>query len=177
MSAIAALPQKEKEMVEKLNERIKTEPTLPIPEGYIKVKEKMPVYEYKVPEEYYQVEKGEEKAICISVLDGLLSKAFGFHILEPSVSFKEVEIVRPSLPKISSKKTTYSRPSEKVGGSVDVVGIMEKADARRANEPSSRQTNRSNLPKIGYDSKPAEKKVIKPIDVEGIKEVKKLSFD
>ena len=92
-------------------------------------------------------------------------------------SFKEVEIIRPSLPKISSKKTTHSRPSEAAGGSVDVVGIMEKADARRANEPSSRQTNRSNLPKIGYDSKPAEKKVIKPIDVEGIKEVKKLSFD
>ena len=159
-------------MIEKLNKRIKTEPHIPIPEGYIKVKEKMPVYEYKVPEEYHQVEKGPEKAICISLVDEILSDAFGFHILEPTVSFKEVEIIRPSLPKTAAKKLTNIKASEPLSGSVDVVGIMDKADARRANEPSSRQTNRSNLPKIGHDSKSIEKKAIKPIDVQGIKEIK-----
>ena len=138
----------------------------------MKVKEKMPVYDYKVPEEYHQVEKGTEKAICISVIDQMLSDAFGIHILEPTVTFKAEEVIRPNLTKAAAKKIQRaSESSEK--GQVNVVGLIEKVEARRANEPSSRQTNRSNLPKIGRDTRQSEQRPMKPIDVEGIKEMKK----
>lgn len=102
-------------MVEQLNKRIKQGQHPPIPEGYVKIKEKMPVYDYKVPEEYHQVEKGTEKAICISVIDQMLSDAFGIHILEPTVTFKEVELIRPNLTKAAAKKIQRASESSEKG--------------------------------------------------------------
>ncbi len=37
------------QLIKALNEKLKKDPNYPIPEGYIKVTEKTPVYKYKVP--------------------------------------------------------------------------------------------------------------------------------
>ena len=102
------------------------------------MKEKKTIYSYKVPEEIAP-HLGESKVICVELIDELLSNAFGIHIIEPIVSFNEVQSVRPAF-----AKTRQARQAE-------AIGIMKKADEKIA--PSSRQTNRSNLPKIGQAGK------------------------
>ena len=97
----------------------------------------MPVYTYKVPEEIVP-HLGEPRVVCVELLDEILNKAFGIHVLEPVVTFKEQSAVRPSFQKSIKNKTRQA----------EAVEIMNKAE-KRANETSSRNTNRSNLPKIG----------------------------
>ena len=72
-------------MLRQLNNTVKQNPDYPMPEGFNKVKEKVPVLEYKVPESVLPV-IGESKAVVIEVLDEMLSKAFNFHVLEPLVT-------------------------------------------------------------------------------------------
>ena len=155
LSAIAALPEKERDLVEQLNQRIKEEPNYPLPEGFTKVKEKKTIYSYRVPEEIAP-HLGEAKVVCVELIDELLNNAFGIHILEPVVTFQEQQAVRPAFTKSVGKKPRQA----------EAVGIMNKADARAA--PSSRQTNRSNLPKIGQESvrqpKPAPAAVIPKVE-------------
>jgi hypothetical protein len=67
-----------------------------VPEGFLKVVEKTPVYEYKVP---LQIAKNipESRVICLEVLDSILNDVCDFHFLEPLVSFKDVLKVKPML--------------------------------------------------------------------------------
>ena len=52
------------------------------------MKEKQPVYDYKVPDEFKNL--SESRAVAVELLDELFNKALGIHILEPIVTFKEV---------------------------------------------------------------------------------------
>ena len=129
------------------------------------MKEKTPVYTYKVPEEFVP-HIGEPKAICVEMIDELLNKAFGIHILEPVVTFKEETKVKPTFQKSIKKR-------EKAEG----VRIIEETE-KRAKDTASRQTNRSNLPKIGSElsSKQEEdkpKEEAKPKVEDGSKEKEK----
>ncbi len=85
------------QLIKALNEKLKKDPNYPIPEGYIKVTEKTPVYEYKVPA--CLVDKlPESKLITIELLDDLINSALGFHFLEPVVSFEDYPKVKSMMP-------------------------------------------------------------------------------
>jgi hypothetical protein len=71
-----------------LNDKLKKDPNYPIPEGFIKVTEKTPVYEYKVPTDI-AAKISESKVIAVEMLDELVNGAVGFHFLEPMVSFED----------------------------------------------------------------------------------------
>ena len=47
--AVVGLNDDERDQLKSLNQRIKEKPDIPMPEGYLKVKERVPVYDYSVP--------------------------------------------------------------------------------------------------------------------------------
>ena len=59
-----------------------------MPEGYLKVKERVPVYDYSVPKSAQGI-IGEAKSVSVEIVDELVSKLFGFHVLEPIVTIQE----------------------------------------------------------------------------------------
>ena len=83
--AVVAMSQKDKNTIKELNEKLKTQPDLPMPEGFLKVKEKVPIMNYKVPEAALPL-IGENQAVCVEIVDDLMSKIFNFHVLEPLVT-------------------------------------------------------------------------------------------
>jgi len=56
-----------------------------MPEGFLRVKEKVPITSYTVPSVALPV-IGEAKAVCVELVDELMSKIFNFHVLEPIVT-------------------------------------------------------------------------------------------
>ena len=73
-------------LIKKLNLGLKSNPELPLPDGFSKIKEKEFDYIYSVPEYL----GGEKLKICMEILDDTLNDLFSFHILEPLVEVKEV---------------------------------------------------------------------------------------
>ena len=60
----------------------------------MKVSEKTPVYDYRIPIEI--AERLEpSKVVSIEILDEIVNNAFGFHFLEPLVTFEEFPKVKP----------------------------------------------------------------------------------
>ncbi len=95
----------DRQLVKALNDKLQSDPGYPIPEGFFKVMERTPVYEYRVPKSMYAVDEegvitdggqlSEATVLGVEVLDGFLNELFGVHILEPLVSFQELLKVRP----------------------------------------------------------------------------------
>ena len=56
-----------------------------MPDGFLKVKEKVPITDYRVPESAMGI-LGEPRAVCVELVDELVSKLFDIHILEPMVT-------------------------------------------------------------------------------------------
>ena len=81
----------------------------------MKVTEKTPVYDYRVPRDVAAKLK-ESTVIGIEVLDGILNAIFGFHVLEPLVSFEDFPKVKPIMQAV--------KPSQ-----AEAVTLMNKAKA------------------------------------------------
>lgn len=94
--AVVAMTQKDRDLLKQINEKIQEEPDYPIPDGFLKVKEKVPIYNYSVPEAAVPF-IGEPKTICVELVDELLSKLFDIHVLEPTVTMEERFRVKPSM--------------------------------------------------------------------------------
>jgi hypothetical protein len=62
------------------------DPQYPIPEGFFKVVEKTPVYDYRIPKELAS-SLPPARVIAVELLDEILNNAFGFHYLEPLITF------------------------------------------------------------------------------------------
>ena len=56
-----------------------------MPEGFLKVKERVTIMNYQVPESALPI-IGESQAVCVELVDELMSKIFDFHVLEPLVT-------------------------------------------------------------------------------------------
>ena len=67
-----------------------------MPDGFLKVKEKVPIYDYTVPKAAVEF-VGEANATCVELIDELVSKLFDFHVLEPVISMQEQYRVKPSM--------------------------------------------------------------------------------
>lgn len=66
------IPGVDQQLLRALNDKIKQDPHYPIPEGYMKVTEQMPVDEYKIPADI-AVMLQESKVISIETLDSILN--------------------------------------------------------------------------------------------------------
>ncbi len=78
---------------------MRKDPSYPVPEGYVKVSEKTAVYDYRIPNEIAD-KINPSKVVCVELLDEIVNKAFGFHFLEPLVSFEEFPKVKPVMNQI-----------------------------------------------------------------------------
>ena len=147
--AVIALTAKDKEMIRNLNQTVKEQPDYPMPDGFLKVKERVPIYNYSVPKEIHPF-IGEANAVCVELVDELVSKLFDFHVIEPVVSMQEQYRVKPSMQRSLQKD---AKPNER-GNRAEALSIIRRAEQRGSIDGvtgprESRATNRSKLPKIG----------------------------
>jgi hypothetical protein len=75
-------------LIKALNDKLRSDPQYPIPEGYMKQLERTPVYDYQIPDSI-RSQLPPSNAIVLEVLDSILNDKFGFHVLEPVVRFEE----------------------------------------------------------------------------------------
>lgn len=73
-------------MIKTANEKLEKDPNFPIPEGYIKTKEKTPVYTYNLPAKCEDI-LGNGAFLATQILDELVSDLFGIHFIEPTVTY------------------------------------------------------------------------------------------
>ena len=86
----------DREIVKRLNVLLENDPNTPLPEGFKKVVEKDIELIYAVPT---NMGIGEGKAIALGILDEILDKKIGIHILPPMISIKSVTRARGILSK------------------------------------------------------------------------------
>ena len=102
-------------MINAIEKKLKEDPSYPVPEGFRKVVEKVPVYEYALPECVSKV-LSESQNISTQVIDEILSDALGIHFLEPQVNFDSKIKVKPTI-----TKQVKHNPAE-------ALNYMKKAD-------------------------------------------------
>ena len=113
-----------------------------MPDGFLKVKEKIPVSEYKVPESATKI-LGEPRAVCVELVDELVSKLFDFHVLEPLVTMQEQYRVKPSMQR-SLQKTKGERADR-----AEALSIIRRAEEKRGSiDGSEAGRNKISLPRL-----------------------------
>ena len=68
-------------------------PTAPLPDGYVIEKEIEQVKEYKIPVAARN-NIGEAKAFAMEIIDEILGRSLGIHLLEPQISMREKSVVK-----------------------------------------------------------------------------------
>lgn len=106
----------DKELVEALDKKLQADPSYPVPEGFRKVTEKVPIYEYKLPDCAASI-LSESQVIATTVVDELLFGALGIHFLEPQVQFEIKVKVKPTIAK-----------GKKPPNPAEALSYMKKAD-------------------------------------------------
>jgi len=91
------------ELCLELNKRLQEDPTYPIPEGYSKGVEKIPIYTYRIPDSLVSV-LPESQVVSAESLDEIINELFGFHFIEPLVSMQEKARVRPKVTNLFKPK-------------------------------------------------------------------------
>lgn len=86
----------DRDVVKKLNKLLERDPLTQMPEGYKRVVDKELDIRYDVPKE---LGIKESQQIGIKIMDELLNRVFGIHIIEPQVSLKTVYRARGLLAK------------------------------------------------------------------------------
>jgi hypothetical protein len=86
----------DKALIKALNEKLANDPNYLIPEGYHKQTERIANYTFLLPETIRE-QLPESKCDSIEVLDDIINSIFGFHFLEPLVTYEEHLKVRPLL--------------------------------------------------------------------------------
>ena len=66
---------------------------MPLPEGYIIQKEVEQVKEYKIPAAARN-NIGEAKATAMEIIDEVLGRCLGIHLLEPQITMREKNVVK-----------------------------------------------------------------------------------
>ncbi|CAG9333687.1 unnamed protein product [Blepharisma stoltei] len=99
----------DKDVVKKLNKLLRSNPDTPLPEGYKKIQDKEIDIAYVIPS---MLKLPEAKLISLEILDGVLDKTFGVHIIEPLVKFRTYYRAKGIAPK--PPEVTLSAPSENI---------------------------------------------------------------
>jgi hypothetical protein len=114
------------QLIKALNEKLSKDPNYPVPEGYVKQLEKMPVIDYRIPADIASHLK-PSKVAAIEVLDSILADKFGFHLLEPIMRFEERMKVKPSI----------KAPVSQNSGQAEALSYMKKVEKKAKPELNS----------------------------------------
>ena len=90
------------EVIQELTEYVTSNPSYPLPEGYKKVEEKSIKEQYTIPK---HLQFPENLRICIEVMDEILNKALGVHILEPITTYEYKTRIVPTIGRICQRRT------------------------------------------------------------------------
>lgn len=104
----------ENEEIKEMNKKVNEDPEFILPEGFVKVNERKPVYSYDLPDSMTEV-LGEAKTVSLQVLDDFFAEILDFHFLEGRVTWDEKVSVKEAVPKITAPKRaapalTYMKP-------------------------------------------------------------------
>ena len=99
-----AIDDKDHDLVLALTQKLQTDPDYPIPEGFMKIKEKRPEYNYDLPEFTKDI-AGEPMVMSLMILDELLNQKLGLHFIEPTVSYVEKVKVKRTVSKIEKPES------------------------------------------------------------------------
>ena len=105
------------ELCLELNKKLHEDPTYPIPEGYSKGVEKIPIYNYRIPESAQGV-LSEGQIVATEVFDEFLFELLGVHFIEPLVTIEERPRVRPRVQGMFKPK----------GDKAEALNYMKKID-------------------------------------------------
>lgn len=105
----------DKELIHAIEQKLIQDPTYPVPEGFRKVTEKVPVYDFKIPACAAKV-LSEGQVIGTQTMDEILFGAIGVHFLEPHIKFEHKVKVKSSIAKAKGK------------GQAEALGYMKKVD-------------------------------------------------
>ena len=83
-----------------LTKKLEDDPDFKMPPGFVKKRDLVTVNYYEAPSD-----KGEAKKVSTEILDDLISKLFGFHILQGQVKIEEKWVVKPDIFKKNSLKS------------------------------------------------------------------------
>jgi hypothetical protein len=111
-----------------LDKKVNEDSTYPIPEGFRKQVEKIPVYSYKIPDCAKPLLK-EGQVIATEVMDAILFEALGTHFLEPLISFDVKYKVKPSITRTSKPPAEALSYMKKVEKKIDLVNNAPKGTA------------------------------------------------
>ena len=84
---LAQDPQKAKQLAQ-LNEKLKSNPNLTLPPGFVLAKEMQQERDYSIPASARKVVV-EKKSFALELLDGILDKSLGIRLFEPQIKMKE----------------------------------------------------------------------------------------
>ena len=76
-----------------LNLKLKQNPNMELPTGFVLSKEMEQVKEYSIPPSARKV-MGEAKSIALEIIDELLAKNLQMRLFEPQISMKETQVVK-----------------------------------------------------------------------------------
>ncbi len=82
------------QLIAELNKRLAVDPEYKLPDGYVKVTEREIENSYFIPA---WVPIRESQRIVVEIMDWLMDRALGVHILEPMALVKESVKARPIL--------------------------------------------------------------------------------
>lgn len=79
---------KEQDKITLLNNRLSQDPNYPLPEGFVKYRERGPIPIYEIDEDKTKF-IGEPTFIAYGLIDELVNKLFGFHVIEPKTAIRD----------------------------------------------------------------------------------------
>jgi hypothetical protein len=102
------------ELVKAVTEKLQTDPDYPIPEGYLKIKERTAVHKYVLPAACEEI-LGNGAFVSAHILDELVNELFGIHFIEPTVTYGEKLKIKKAIqkvekPVVKAPALSYMRP-------------------------------------------------------------------
>lgn len=133
------------EVLKKLSAMVDSNPEFQLPEGYKKVEEKHVREIHGIKEDF---EIGESTRVCAGVMDDLLEKLFGGHIIEPVAEYFTNTRVIPLAKKLSNQspqskvvlRITKNSRNSSVGAQISRPEEIKKLIIKPLPEVSSRLT-------------------------------------
>lgn len=148
-----------------LNEKVRVDPTMILPSGFVLSKELEQVKEYGLPENAPEI-YGESKAIALQILSGILEQSVGVHLYEPVITTREKHVVKLAIQQQSHSSLGPRAPASDLFGNVGYgspvkalnnkqrfyVGTKRNPSAVRIRKNSLSGRSASQMPSIAVQS-------------------------
>ena len=140
----------DKELIAALDKKLAVDPSYPVPEGFRKQIEKVPLYKYSLPECAAAV-LSESQIVVTEVFDDILNEILGIHFLEPQVSFEIKTRIKPAIAKAKKKDDK-----------AEALGYMKKAEKKQLDQEEALQKKGTAFAMMSAADKRKEQLEVKP---------------